>query len=65
MTKADPPIDEVRRVRHAISLEVGHNLRQWKSTFAALEAQFKRPVIDDDASEHKAAQLAKSIVDVK
>ncbi len=42
----DPSIDEIRRVRHEISRESGHDLRQLKETFAALESQFKRPPVD-------------------
>ena len=42
----DPTIDAIRRVRHEISQEVGHDFHRLKSTFAALEAQFKRPPVD-------------------
>lgn len=42
----DPTIDEVRRVRHEISRESGHDLRRMKKAFTALEAQFARPPVD-------------------
>lgn len=42
----DPVIDEIRRVRHEISRESGHDLRRMKETFAAIEAQFARPPVD-------------------
>lgn len=42
----DPTIDEVRRVRHEISRESGHDLRRMKTAFTALEAQFARPPVD-------------------
>ena len=41
----DPAIDEIRRIRHDISREAGHDLRQLKSLFSTLEAQFARPPI--------------------
>ena len=44
----DPAIDEIRRIRHDISREAGHDLRQMKSLFSALEAQFARPPIVHD-----------------
>jgi hypothetical protein len=42
----DPVIDEIRRVRHQISLAAGHDLRRLKETFTQLEAQFDRPALD-------------------
>jgi len=42
----DPTIDEIRRVRHEIFRETGHDLHKLKETYAALEPQFKRPPID-------------------
>ena len=42
----DPTIDAIRRVRHEISRDAGHDLRKLKETFAKLEAQFERPVVD-------------------
>lgn len=42
----DPVIDDIRRVRHEISLAVGHDLHKLKDTFAQLEAQFARPPLD-------------------
>ena len=39
----DLAIDEIRRIRHEISREAGHDLRQMKSLFSALESQFSRP----------------------
>ena len=42
----DPTIDALRRVRHEISQEVGHDAHQLKATFAILEAQFTRPPVD-------------------
>ena len=42
----DPAIDEIRRIRHEISREAGHNLRRLKKTFELLESQFARPPVD-------------------
>ena len=42
----DPTIDALRRVRHEISQEVGHNAHQLKAKIAILEAQFMRPPVD-------------------
>ena len=42
----DPTIDEIRRVRHEISQEFGHDLQKLKETFAALKSQFQRPAVD-------------------
>jgi hypothetical protein len=42
----DPAIDEIRRIRHEISREAGHDLRNLKRTFAMLETQFQRPSVD-------------------
>ena len=42
----DPTIDAVRRVRHEISRDAGHDLRKLKEAFAKLEAQFERPAVD-------------------
>ena len=50
----DPTIDEIRRVRHVISRESGHDIRMLKETFATLEAQFERPPIDHGARRTKA-----------
>ena len=50
----DPAIDEIRRIRHDISREAGHDLRQMKSLFSALESQFSRPplVLDRERTRH-------------
>ena len=42
----DPAIAEIRRIRHEISREAGHDLRNLKKTFALLETQFERPSVD-------------------
>ena len=45
MTK-DTAIDEIRRVLHEISHEVGHNLRRLKNTFEQLQTQFQKPPVE-------------------
>lgn len=42
----DPTIDEIRRIRHEISREVGHDLHRLKNSFELLESQFKRLPVD-------------------
>ena len=42
----DPAIDEIRRIRHAISREAGHDMHRLKKTFERLESQFDRPAVD-------------------
>ena len=42
----DPTIDEIRRIRHEISREVGHDLHRLKTTFELLERQFERSPVD-------------------
>ena len=42
----DPAIDEIRRIRHEISLEVGHDIRGLKDVLARLESQFERPPVN-------------------
>lgn len=46
MPKSDAPIDEVRRVRHLISGEVGHDLHKLKAEFTKLQERFERPAIE-------------------
>lgn len=36
----DPVIDEIRRVRHEISRESGHDLRRMKDALTSIETQF-------------------------
>ena len=43
---SDPTIDEIRRIRHEISREVGHDLHRLKNSFELLESQFQRPPVD-------------------
>jgi len=50
----DPTIDEIRRVRHEISRESGHDIRRLKETFATLEAQFERSPVDHGIRRTKA-----------
>ena len=42
----DPHIAEIRRVRHLVSREVGHDLRKLKTLFTKLEGRFSRPSVD-------------------
>lgn len=42
----DPAIDEIRRVRHQISREAGHDLQTMKKSLAQLESQFQRPPVN-------------------
>ncbi len=42
----DPHIEEIRRVRHLVSSEVGHDLRKLKTLFTKLEGRFSRPTVD-------------------
>ncbi|MFN0197796.1 MAG: hypothetical protein ACKVT0_13710 [Planctomycetaceae bacterium] len=42
----DPTIDEIRRIRHEISRDAGHDLHRLKKTFELLESQFARPPVD-------------------
>jgi hypothetical protein len=54
----DPAMEEVRRVRHEISREAGHDLRRLKATFALLESQFQRPPVDHGAQRAKGINSA-------
>ena len=45
MKTNDPVIDEIRRVRHVISAEVGPDLAGLVDRYAKLEAQFTSPPI--------------------
>lgn len=42
----DPHIDQIRKVRHELSNEVGHDLHKMKSRFTELEERFAHAVID-------------------
>ena len=42
----DPHIEEIRRVRHLVSREVGHDMRKLKTLFIELEGRFSRPSVD-------------------
>ncbi len=57
----DPTIDEIRRIRHEISREVGHDLRLMKDQFAELEARFTRPSIDRDGQRTRDRRSADAV----
>lgn len=42
----DPHIEEIRRVRHLVSREVGHDLHKLMILFTKLEGRFSRPSVD-------------------
>ncbi len=42
----DPHIEEIRRVRHLVSGEVGHDMHKLKTLFTELEGRFSRPSVD-------------------
>ena len=53
--KNDPVLDEIRRVRHAISQKIGHDARRIVSYYAELQRQHKGRIVDlsNDAATRK------------
>jgi len=50
--KADPVIDEIRRVRHAMSAEIGHDPRKLLDYYADLQNRCQDRLVDfGDESE--------------
>ena len=63
MTMNDPLIDEIRRVRHAISNEVGANLESLIDRYAKLESRFaSSPLTQKDRRTKDCTEVADSEV---
>jgi len=41
----DPPIDEIRRIRHEISKEIGTNLDDLVERYSEMESRFSKPAV--------------------
>lgn len=53
MELPDPIIDEIRRVRHEISREVGHDMRKLLPRLRELEAKFSGRIITKSSISHE------------
>ena len=48
--KPDPPIDEIRRIRHEISAEHGHDPRRILNYYASLQDRLRDRLVDHGES---------------
>lgn len=58
--KPDPPIDEIRRIRHEISAEYGHDPRRLLEFYASIQDRLRSRLVDHSEPQVREPALSRA-----